>query len=66
MGIKNEIKKAFKDKHNAGISNTNCICKNRSPIDKYTLIPKDLYISLLEGAILLTNEMCNQTAKETK
>ena len=54
MATKVNIKKAhergYSAGYNAGISQTNCICKHLSPIEDYTVIRKEMLNFLLEEA----------------
>ena len=50
MATKAKIKDAYSAGYNAGISNKNCICKNYSPIEDYTVIRKEMLKFLLEKA----------------
>jgi len=54
--MKPKIKEAYSAGYSAGISKTNCICKNWSPVEDYTVIRKELLIHLLKASSRLAKE----------
>ena len=60
MNLKCKLEYAYGAGYDAGVSNTTCICKHRSPIEEYTLITKEEYMYLLRTV----NNQSVELAKE--